>query len=100
MNTRAAALQNLETRELTVTSINSDQRGHTVHLSDGAVLTTPLLVGADGKKSLVRSAASAWATRTGHAHVCRFDIDGNRTATQVTAVEITDELPAPEAFRE
>src|SRR5690606_25629089 len=48
----AAGLTNLETRNAGVT----DLTGSTVTLTDGSRLTAPLIVGADGKKSLVRSA--------------------------------------------
>ena len=69
----AAALDNLETRNVGVTELS----GNTVTLADGARLSAPLIVGADGKKSLVRAAAGLHARETAFAQaalVCDLDL--------------------------
>ena len=69
----AAALPNLETRNVGVTELSDN----TVTLADGTHLTAPLIVGADGKKSLVRAAAGLQARETAFAQaalVCDLDI--------------------------
>lgn len=53
----AATLPELRTHGVMVSSIRSDDAGHQVHLSDASIAQAPLLVGADGKKSLVRTAS-------------------------------------------
>ena len=53
----AATLPNLSTRPLGATTLQRTDGVWSVTLSDGAVLTAPLIVGADGKASLVRKAA-------------------------------------------
>ncbi|MEO9298767.1 FAD-dependent monooxygenase [Devosia alba] len=52
----AATLANLQTRPLGATALQRLDDGWSVTLSDGTTLSAPLIVGADGKKSLVRSA--------------------------------------------
>lgn len=53
----ATALPNLETRSIGVTEFCRNDYGAHLTLADGTVLRAPLVVGADGKKSLIRSAA-------------------------------------------
>ncbi|HBO7046332.1 MULTISPECIES: FAD-dependent monooxygenase [Pseudomonadota] len=70
----ASGLANLETRDLGVT----EMAGSSVTLGDGSRLSAPLIVGADGKKSLVRAAAGFFRTRE-HAFsqaalVCDLDL--------------------------
>lgn len=48
---------NLQTIEATLASLERDGTLWRLTLGDGTVLTTPFVVGSDGKKSLVRSAA-------------------------------------------
>ncbi len=55
--TARAALPNLTSRETTINGISQSGNGWTLTLGDGNTLTAPLIVGADGKKSLVRTAA-------------------------------------------
>lgn len=69
----AATLDNLETRDIGVTAL----AGNRVTLADGTSLTAPLIVGADGKKSLVRTAAGLHAREskfTQSALVCDLDL--------------------------
>jgi 2-octaprenyl-6-methoxyphenol hydroxylase len=53
----SAAPANLETRDAAVTDYRRDGHVGVVSLADGATLRAPLVVGADGKKSLIRSKA-------------------------------------------
>ncbi|WP_193335875.1 FAD-dependent monooxygenase [Devosia beringensis] len=53
----AATLPNLTIRPQGATSLQLTGDGWSVTLPDGATLTAPLIVGADGKKSIVRQAA-------------------------------------------
>nr|WP_295885929.1 FAD-dependent monooxygenase [uncultured Devosia sp.] len=69
----AASLSNLQTRDVGVTELG----GTTVKLTDGAGLSAPLIVGADGKKSLVRAAAGLKAREASFeqaALVCDLDL--------------------------
>jgi 2-octaprenyl-6-methoxyphenol hydroxylase len=69
----AATLANLETRDIGVTDLD----GTTVTLSDGSRLSAPLIVGADGKKSLVRETAGLRARETAFSQsalVCDLDL--------------------------
>jgi 2-octaprenyl-6-methoxyphenol hydroxylase len=69
----AASLANLQTRDVGVTELD----GTTVTLTDGTRLSAPLIVGADGKKSLVRTAAGIVARETSFdqaALVCDLDL--------------------------
>lgn len=53
----AATLDRLEIRNMGATAFTSDQIGGTLTLADGSTLSAPLIIGADGKSSLVRTAA-------------------------------------------
>ena len=55
--TVAARLDRLETRAVGATAMARVDGGWALTLGDGAMVTAPLIVGADGKKSLVRAAA-------------------------------------------
>jgi 2-octaprenyl-6-methoxyphenol hydroxylase len=72
-----AGLTNLTTLELAVTGIERVTDGWRVELSDGSGLTAPLLVGSDGKKSLVRLSAGFRARENGFteaALVCDLEL--------------------------
>ena len=72
-HTAAAELPNLETRDAGVTELS----GNAVTLTDGSRLHAPLIVGADGKKSLIRGAAGIVAREsafTQAALVCDLDL--------------------------
>ena len=69
----ATKLSSLETRKAGATDLS----GNTVTLTDGSRLSAPLIVGADGKKSLVRSAAGIHARENAFAQaalVCDLDL--------------------------
>ncbi|UXN69591.1 FAD-dependent monooxygenase [Devosia neptuniae] len=53
----AATLDGLETRNMGATAFAAGDVGGTLTLADGSTLSAPLIIGADGKSSLVRSAA-------------------------------------------
>jgi 2-octaprenyl-6-methoxyphenol hydroxylase len=55
------SLPNLSTREASVAALHREAGGWRLTLSDGDELAAPLVVGADGKKSLVRAAAGITA---------------------------------------
>lgn len=58
-------LPNLTTREVSVTAVDPGADGTRLTLSDGTVLHASLLVGADGKKSLIRASAGFRARENG-----------------------------------
>jgi 2-octaprenyl-6-methoxyphenol hydroxylase len=58
-------LPNLTTRELAVTAVELTDTGSRLDLADGTVIETPLLVAADGKKSLIRASAGFRARENG-----------------------------------
>jgi len=60
----AAKLPNLAVRDASLAAFTVDTDGHQLTLSDGCVLRAPLVVGSDGKKSLVRSAGGFHARET------------------------------------
>jgi len=60
-----AALTNLETVELSLASVERASDGWRLELSDGSTIVTPLLVGSDGKKSLVRVSTGFRARENG-----------------------------------
>jgi 2-octaprenyl-6-methoxyphenol hydroxylase len=70
----AAGLSGLETRNIGVAGFGADKA---LTLTDGTVLRAPLIVGADGKKSLIRSAAGFQIRETQFnqsALVCDLDL--------------------------
>ncbi|WEK06054.1 MAG: FAD-dependent monooxygenase [Candidatus Devosia phytovorans] len=72
-NAVAQTLANLEGRNLGATELHDT----TVSLTDGTTLSAPLIVGADGKKSLIRAAAGLKARETAFtqsALVCDLDL--------------------------
>lgn len=72
-----ASLANLSAREASLTALDIGGSGAELTLEDGTRLHAPLLVGADGKKSLIRSAAGFRARENGFtqaALVCDLDL--------------------------
>jgi 2-octaprenyl-6-methoxyphenol hydroxylase len=73
-----AALPNLTAREATLSALERDAAGHWVlTLGDGSTVTTPFLVGADGKRSLIRESAGFRAREHGFtqsALVCDLEL--------------------------
>lgn len=72
-----AGLANLTTLEFSVTGIERVSDGWRVELSDGSTITAPLLVGSDGKKSLVRVSGGFRARENGFteaALVCDLEL--------------------------
>ncbi|GLQ09765.1 2-octaprenyl-6-methoxyphenyl hydroxylase [Devosia yakushimensis] len=53
----AATLGKLDIRDMGATAFAADGSGGTLTLADGNTISAPLIVGADGKSSLIRSAA-------------------------------------------
>lgn len=71
------ALPNLTTRDVAVTSVEPGPDGTLLTLADGTSLVAPLLVGADGKKSLIRASAGFRARENGFvqsALVCDLEL--------------------------
>ncbi|WP_172122994.1 FAD-dependent monooxygenase [Devosia sp. 919] len=74
---RAAQLPNLETRPIGVAEFAYGPEAPELTLTDGSRLRAPLIVGADGKKSLIRSAAGFRARENGFtqaALVCDLEL--------------------------
>lgn len=70
-------LANLETRETSLTGLERTTDGWRLTLGDGSDVTTPFLVGSDGKKSFVRLAAGFRARENNFAEaalVCDLDL--------------------------
>lgn len=81
-----ATLPGLDTRGVGVTALKPGGSGWVVSLGDGAELSAPLIVGADGKKSTVRSAAGFVARESGFeqaALVCDLDLGRSIGGTSV-----------------
>lgn len=72
-----AGLTNLRTLEASVTGLDRITEGWQLQLSDGSTATAPLIVGSDGKKSLVRVATGFRARENGFteaALVCDLEL--------------------------
>lgn len=70
-------LSNLTTRAALVTGLEKTESGSVLRLEDGSQLSAPLIVGADGKKSLIRSAAGFHARESHFAQaalVCDLEL--------------------------
>lgn len=68
---------NLERRNLSVTGLSHRSDGPELTLADGTTIRAPLIVGADGKKSLIRAAGGFRARENGFtqaALVCDLDL--------------------------
>lgn len=68
---------NLERRNLSVTGLSHRSDGFELTLADGTTIRAPLIVGADGKKSLIRAAGGFRARENGFtqaALVCDLDL--------------------------
>lgn len=81
-----ARLPNLTTLELSVSAIEQVLEGWRVELSNGSSLAAPLLVGSDGKKSLVRVSAGFRAREKGFteaALVCDLELSRPLGGTSV-----------------
>jgi len=81
-----ADLPNLRTIAENLASFDSGADGKQLTLGDGSTLGAPLIVGADGKKSLVRAAAGFRARENGFtqaALVCDLDLGRGLDATSV-----------------
>ena len=73
----AATLPNLTTREVTLTGLQPGPDGSVLTLSDGSRLLADLVIGADGKKSLVREEGDFRARENGFtqaALVCDLEL--------------------------
>jgi len=82
----AAAPERLETRNVAVTGYRRDGDLGVVTLADGSELTAPLVVGADGKKSLIRTEAGIAAREHKFdeaALVCDLDLGRSVGVTSV-----------------
>ncbi|MCS6761793.1 MAG: FAD-dependent monooxygenase [Candidatus Devosia symbiotica] len=85
-HTVAATLPNLATRTLGAKALQRTSDDWSLTLSDGKTLQAPLIVGADGKKSLVRSAAGLRATEHPFgqsALVCDLDLGHSIASTSI-----------------
>jgi 2-octaprenyl-6-methoxyphenol hydroxylase len=72
-----AALPNLQTRDIGATGLTRDRDAWRIILADGTHLRAPLVVGADGKMSLVRAAAGLGASERNFAQaalVCDLNL--------------------------
>ncbi len=75
--TVAEQQDNLERRNLSVTGLSHRSDGSELTLADGTTIRAPLIVGADGKKSLIRAASGFRARENGFtqaALVCDLDL--------------------------
>jgi 2-octaprenyl-6-methoxyphenol hydroxylase len=82
----AAALPNLQTRDIGAAGLTRDGDAWQINLADGTHLRAPLIVGADGKKSLVRAAAGFRASERNFAQaalVCDLDLGRAISGTSI-----------------
>ena len=73
----AADLPNLQTRNAGATAFMRTEAGNVLTLTDGTTVSAPLIIGADGKTSLIRGAAGFRARETAFdqaALVCDLDL--------------------------
>ena len=73
----AADLPNLQIRNAGATAFTRTEAGNVLTLTDGTTVSTPLIVGADGKKSLIRGATGFRTRETAFdqaALVCDLDL--------------------------
>lgn len=82
----AAGRSQLEIRNATVTDFHPADTGGQLTLSDGTTLSAPLIVGADGKRSMIRAAAGFSARETAlsqSALVCDLELGRSVGGTSV-----------------